>query len=38
MNIVDSLRSQDNIKKVVFTGKKNFKDVGENIIDCLWIG
>ena len=37
MNLADSMRSQDNINKVVFTGKRNIKDDGENIIYCLWI-
>ena len=27
--------SQDNIKKVVFTGKRNIKYDGENIVYCL---
>ena len=35
MDLVDSMRSQDNMNKVVFTGKKNIKYDGENIIYCL---
>ena len=31
------MRSQDNIKKVVFTGNKNIKDDSKNIIYCLCI-
>ena len=37
MNFADSMWSQDNINKVVFTGKKNIKYDSENIIYCLWI-
>ena len=37
MNLADSMWSQDNIYKVVFTGKRNIKDDGENIIYWLWI-
>ena len=32
-----SVRSQDNINKVIFTGKRNIKYDGENMIYCLWI-
>ena len=31
------MRSLDNINKVLFTGKRNIKYDGENIIYCLWI-
>ena len=31
MNLADSMLSQDNINKVVFTGKRNIKYDGENI-------
>ena len=37
MNLADSMRSQDNLNKVVFTEKRNIKYDGENIIYCLWI-
>ena len=37
MNLADSMQSQDNINKVVFTGKRNIKYDGENIIYFLWI-
>ena len=37
MNLADSMRSQDNINKVVFTGERNIEYYGENIIYCLWI-
>ena len=37
MNLADSMRSQDKFNKIVFTGKRNIKYDGENIIYCLWI-
>ena len=37
MNLADSMQLQDNINKVVFTGKRNLKYDDENIIYCLWI-
>ena len=37
MNLADSMQSQDNINKGVFTEKKKIKYDGENIIYCLWI-
>ena len=37
MNLADSMQSQDNTIKVLFTGKRNIEYDGENIIYCLWI-
>ena len=37
MNLADSMRSQDNINKVVSQEREKVKDDGDNVIYSLWI-